>query len=70
MESLTFSCLFVLNLKKFLYAEGVTIFILMLRNRPLFLDASTLLYKRLCPSVGWSVGPSVRHAFLKNRKFM
>ena len=28
-----------------------------------FLDASTHLYKRLCPSVGRSVGPSVRNAF-------
>ena len=36
-----------------------------------FLDASTHLYKRLCPSVGPSVrpsvGPSVGHAFLKYR---
>ena len=34
-----------------------------------FLDASTHLYKRLCPSVYWPVGPAirpwVRHAFLK-----
>ena len=28
-----------------------------------FLDASTHLYKRLCPSVGWSICPSVRHHF-------
>ena len=34
-----------------------------------FLDAATHLYKRLCPSVGRSVGPSVGHAFLKNCKF-
>ena len=40
-------------------------------HRIKFLDASTHLYKRLCPSVGpWvrrSVGPSVRQAFLKYR---
>ena len=40
----------------------------------LFLDASSHLYKRVCPSVGPSVRPSVRrsvgpyvcHAFVKN----
>ena len=36
----------------------------------LFLDASSHLYKRVCQSVGRlvrrSVGPSVRHAFVKN----
>ena len=32
----------------------------------LFLDASSHLYKRVCPSVGPSVGPSVCHAFVKN----
>ena len=36
-----------------------------------FLDASSHLYKRVCPSVGpsvrWSVGLSVRHAFVKNK---
>ena len=31
----------------------------------IFLDASTHLYKRVCPSVGpWSVGPSVSRFFL------
>ena len=30
-----------------------------------FLDASSHLYKRVCPSVGRSVGPSVRNAFVK-----
>ena len=30
-----------------------------------FLDASSHLYKRPCPSVGWSLRPSVRHAFVK-----
>ena len=29
------------------------------------LDASSHLYKRPYPSVGWLVGPSVRHAFVK-----
>ena len=52
---------------------------LLVRNHYLFLDASTHLYKRLCPSVRRSVGPSVRrsvrpsvdpsvrHAFIKNK---
>ena len=48
---------------------------LLTREENRFLDASTHLYKRLCPSVrpsvGPSVGPSVRpsvgHAFLKYR---
>ena len=31
----------------------------------LFLDASSHLYKRVCPSVRWSVGRSVGHAFVK-----
>ena len=30
-----------------------------------FLDASAHLYKRLCPSIHWSVGPWVHHVFLK-----
>ena len=30
-----------------------------------FLDASSYLYKRLCPSVRWSVHPLVRDAFVK-----
>ena len=33
----------------------------------LFLDASTHLYMRLCPSVCLSIRPSVRQAFLKYR---
>ena len=33
-----------------------------------FLDASSHLYMRVCPSVGWSVRRSVGHAFVKNGK--
>ena len=33
-----------------------------------FLDASSHLYMRVCPSVGRSVGPSVGDAFVKNGK--
>ena len=35
------------------------------RLQRLFLDASTHLYKRVCPSVCRSVGPSVRNAFFQ-----
>ena len=31
----------------------------------LFLDASSHLYKRVCPSVRRSIRPSVRNAFVK-----
>ena len=32
-----------------------------------FLDASSHLSNRICPSVRRSVDPSVRHAFVKNK---
>ena len=32
----------------------------------MFLDASSNLYKRVCPSVRQSVGPLVRNAFVKS----
>ena len=40
--------------------------------RKAFLDAFSHLYKRVCPYIGWLVGPSVHHTrveFLKNPIF-
>ena len=34
-----------------------------IEEKTVFLDASSHLYQRVCPSVGSSVGPSVGNAF-------
>ena len=55
LASLVFvSILFVISPNLFLHLLN-SIFVL---YSP-FLDASSHLYKRVCPSVGWSVGPSI-----------
>ena len=54
----------------FVWPSGIRKMILESENNPRdrFLDASSHLYKRVCPSVGWSVGrsvgPSVTRYFL------
>ena len=54
----------------FLYIDAHGVWHLWLNRK--FLDASTHLYKRVCPSVRWSirpsVGPSVRNAFVSNTR--
>ena len=42
--------------------------ITLISSENLFLDAPTHLYKRLCPSVGLSVGLSAGHGFVKTAK--
>ena len=47
---------------------GVSQYNILARLKIPFLDASTHLYKRLRPSVRWSVGLSVRHASAQNSR--
>ena len=58
--------------------RGTLVFVRGARSLLAFMSARKLgvfscekqLYKRLCPSVGLSMGPSVGQAFLENREFM
>ena len=52
----------VIRMLRIFYNLSHAILALVKKSTYIFLDASSHLYKRVCPSVGPSVGPSVRYA--------